>query len=229
MPTLSQYRFQQSFLAGPFDVYNVSYPDSGWAWTADSDPAAATLAWNRPDSELVIDLDPLLNAPAALTQIDGLLGKKAKRTSSLMAQARFFWQVPYYSKDPGRHADWDMLARLYFDFHIDTPRYCANADGNISYYVMAYLDGAGNLQAYVDGWSYSYDGGGPFCTGSINDELNSAVPGGIDPLQNLLDTGLAALAGSTFTSVHLLPGSGTKVPGSTAENADLDAAIAAIV
>jgi hypothetical protein len=228
MPTLSQYWFQNGLLAGPFSVYNVSYPEGGWAWIANGGQSAATLAWNRPDNERVIDLGPLLNNPIALGQVDKLLGGQASRTSAVMAQARFYWQVPYYNQDPGRHGAWDMLVRLYFNFHISTPWYCSDADGNISYYIVVYLDGSGHLGAYVDGWSYDYDGGGPFCTGGINDALNGAVPGGIGALQEFLNSGLALLGDANFTSVYLLPGDGTKAPGDTAENADIDAAIAAI-
>jgi hypothetical protein len=78
------------------------------------------------------------------------------------------------------------------------------------------------------GWSYHYSGGGPFCTGGINDALNSAVPSGVGPLQTILDTKLAALAEIKFSAVYILPGSGTKVPGEHAENADDDAAIAVL-
>jgi hypothetical protein len=228
MPTLSQYWFQNSLLGGPFDVYNVPYADGGWAWVASGAQSAATLAWNRPDNEQTIDLAPLLNAPATLSTIDQLLGSQASRTSALMAQARFYWQVPYYSQDPARHNAWDMLARLYFDFHISTPWYCSDASGDISYYVMVYLDSAGHLGGYVDGWSYNYSGGGPFCTGAINDALNSAIPAGISPLQELLNSGFALLGRSSFSYVYLLPGDGTKSAGETAENADTDAAIAAV-
>lgn len=228
MPTLSQYWFQQQLLGGPFDVYNVHYAEGGWAWIANGGQSAATLAWNRPDNETTVDLAPQLNSADILSKIDHLLGSQANRTSGVMAQARFWWQVPYYSKDPARHGHWDMLVRLYFDFHVGTPFYCSDANGDISYYIVVYLDGGGHLAAYVDGWSYNYSGGGPFCTGSINDTLNSAVPGGIGPLQQVLDAKLGLLKGLSFSTVYILPGDGTKAPGNTQENADKDAAIAVL-
>src|SRR5437588_108340 len=129
---------------------------------------------------------------------------------------------------PAGSAQWAMLLRLYFDFQISTPWYCSDANGDISYYIVVYLDGAGHLGAYVDGWSYNYNGGGPFCTGGINDALSSAVPAGIGSLQNLLSSGLGLLGGTSFSSVYLLPGDGTKAPGDTSENADVDAAIAVL-
>jgi len=228
MPTLSEYWFQNGLLSGPFDVFNQPFPDGGWAWIANGGQSAATLTWVRPDGETVVDLAQQLNSQDILNQIDQLLGSQANRTSGVMAQAQFWWQVPYYGKDPGRHNDWDVLVRLYFNFHIGTPIYCSDANGDISYYIVVYLDGSGHLGAYVDGWSYNYNGGGPFCTGSINDTLNSAVPGGIGPLQTVLDNKLALLSGLTFSTVYILPGSGTNAPGNTQENADTDAAIAVL-
>jgi len=228
MPTLSQYWFQNGFFAGPFDVFNASYPDGGWAWISNGGSSAATLVWNRPDSEQTIDVAPQLNTPAILSQLDGLLSGGASRTSGIMAAGVFWPEVPYYSNNPGAHNNSDMLIRLYFDFHINTPWYCSNADGDIDYYIFLYLDGSGHLQGYVDGWHYHYDGGGPFCTGSINSALNSAVPTGMATVQSILDNALALLSGSTFSTLYYLPGSGTKSPGNTSQNADQDVAIAVL-
>jgi hypothetical protein len=224
MPTLSQYWFHDRFFAGSFDGYNQPY--GGWAWISNTGSSAATLVWNRQDNEQTIDVAPQLNTAAVLAQIDGILGGGANRTSGVMAAGIFWPDVPYYGNNPGAHQVGDMLIRVYFNFHIGTPWYCSDADGNISYYLFLYIDGGGHLQGYVDGWSYHYDGGGPFCTGSINDSLNSGVPAGMPTVQNLLDDALALLSGSTFTMLYYLPGSGTKAAGNFSENADQDVAIA---
>jgi hypothetical protein len=228
MPTLSQYWFQNKFFGGPFFGWNQPYADGGWAWISDTGSSAATLVWNRPDNEEAIDVAAQLNSPIVLTQIDNLLGSQAQRTSGVMAEGMFWPDVPYYSKNPSRHNSGDMLVRVYFDFHINTPWYCTAADGNISYYLFLYLDGNGHLQGYVDGWSYDYSGGGPFCTGSINQNLNNAVPGGMSTVQGILDTALRLLSSSTFSMLYYLPGSGTKIPGSFNENADQDVAVAVL-
>jgi hypothetical protein len=52
------------------------------------------------------------------------------------------------------------------------------------------------------------------------------VPNGINTVQTILDNALALLSRSIFSMLYYLPGSGTKTPGNTAENADLDVAIA---
>jgi hypothetical protein len=226
MPTLSQYWFRNSYFAGPFNGYNV--PFSGWAWISNGGGSAATLAWVRQDDERILDLAPILNAPDILAQVDGVLGGSASRTSGIMAAGVFWPSVPYHDKDPGRHNNWDMLVRVYFNFHISTPWYCSDADGNISYYLVLYLDGGQHLRGYVDGWSYNYGGGGPFCTGAINNALNSAVPSGVGMLQSVLDSRLALLSESRFSMLYYLPGSGTKAGGGFSENADQDVAVAVL-
>jgi hypothetical protein len=227
MATLSDYWFQNGFFAGPFSGWNQPFPDGGWAWISDSGGTiAATLSRVRPDNERVIDVGPPINLPAVLTQVDGLLGGSVNRTSGIFAAGVFWPSVPYHSKDPSRHNDGDMLIRIYFNIHIHTPWYCSDADGNISYYVFLFLDGNGHLQGFVDGWSYDYSGGGPFCTGSIDDQLNNSVPGGMPTVQSVLDLLLGSLSESTFSTLYYLPGSGTKSPGSFSENADQDVAIA---
>jgi len=69
MPTLSQYWFQNGFFSGPFDVFNQPYADGGWAWISNGGNSAATLVWNRPDSEQTIDVAPQLNTAAILAPI----------------------------------------------------------------------------------------------------------------------------------------------------------------
>ena len=111
---------------------------------------------------------------------------------------------------------------------MSTPWYCSDADGNISYYLVLYLDASGHAKGYVDGWSYHYSGGGPFCTGHINDALNKAVPGAIGQVQKALDNKLSLLAAFTFSTMYFLPGSGTSQPGRQRGNADTDLAVAVL-
>jgi hypothetical protein len=226
MPILSQYWFSDRFFGGPFEGFNEPYPVGGWAWISRSGQSQATLSWNRADGETVIDFGQVLSNPLVTNAIDGLLTGDVSRTSGVMAQGVFWRDVPYHDQNPGAHNDWDMLVRVYFDIHIHTPWYCSDADGNISYYLVFYLDGSGNLNGYVDGWSYNYSGGGPFCTGGIDDALNQAVPGGIPTVQNLLNEAIALLASSRYSTLYYLPGSGTQAQGDFNENADTDVALA---
>jgi hypothetical protein len=224
--TLSEYWFHKQILSGPFNVFNQPFADGSLTWIANGDSSAATFTVVRPDTEIVVDLALPLNTPALLASIDALLGTQAKRTSAVKAQAQFYWQVPYFSKDPKRHDAWDVLIRLYFGIHVGTPDYCSDASGDIDYYVQTFLDNNGHLGATVDGWSFHFSGGTPFCSGSITDALKKAVPGGVDSLQGELDSQLSAFSRSTFSALYVLPGSGTKTPGDNAEDADTDAAIA---
>ena len=228
MPVLSQYWFHNGFWSGPFDVYNVPYPDGGWAWISNGGSSKATLVWNRPDGEHALGLASQLDTAQVHTVIDNALGGQASRTSGVMVQGVFWPSVPYYGQNPGRHPASMMLVRVYFDFHVSTPWYCSDADGNVSYYLVIYLDGNGHVQGYVDGWSYHYDGGGPFCTGAINDKLNQAVPGAIGQVSNILSQKLALLQAFRFSTLYFLPGSGTNAGGDHAENADTDLAVAVL-
>ena len=228
MPVLSQYWFATGFWRGPFSVYNVAYPLGGWAWVSNTGSSKATLAWNREDGEHVLSLRPQLDTAQVHTVIDHALGGQAKRTSGVKVQGVFWPSVPYYSHNPGRHPASMMLVRVYFDFHVDTPWYCSDADGTISFYLAIYLDGNGHVAGYVDGWSFHYDGGGPFCTGAINDALNGAIPGSVGQVNTILQQKLALLSVVRFSMLYFLPGTGTNAGGNHSENADTDLAIAVL-
>lgn len=226
MPILSQYWFSDRFFGGPFEGFNEPYPLGGWAWISHGGQSEATLSWNRADGETVLDFAQVLSNPLVTNAIDGLLTGDVSRTSGVMAQGVFWRDVPYHDSNPGAHSDSDMLVRVYFNMHINTPGYCSDADGNISYYLVFYLDAGGGLHGYVDGWSYSYDGGGPFCTGGIDDALNQALPPGMGTVQGLLDEALPLLADSKYSTLYYLPGSGTQAQGDFSEDADTDVALA---
>jgi hypothetical protein len=228
MPVLSQYWFQNGYWSGPFDVYNQPYPDGGWAWISNGGHSAATLVWNRADGEHALGLASQLDTAQVHAVVDAALGNQASRTSGIKVQGVFWPNVPYYGSNPGAHPASMMLVRVYFDFHVSTPWYCSDADGNISYYLVIYLDGNGHVQGYVDGWSYHYGGGGPFCTGAINDKLNHAVPGAIGQVSTILGQKLALLQAFRFSTLYFLPGSGTNAGGNHHENADTDLAIAVL-
>ncbi len=225
MPILTQYWFSQQFFGGPFTGRNEPYPGEGWAWISESGQEQATLSWNREDSEVILNFAAVASNPLVTHTIDGLLTGGVSRTSGVMAQGVFWPSVPYHDSNPSRHGDSDMLVRVYFDFHISTPWYCSDADGNISYYLFFSLDERGGLHGSVEGWSYNYDGGAPFCTGAIDDGLNSAVPAGMEPLQNLVNEAIALDASGSFGTLYYLPGSGTRTPGAFNENADTDVAL----
>ncbi|MBC7784350.1 MAG: hypothetical protein H7144_10970 [Burkholderiales bacterium] len=211
MPILSNYWFEDADFRGETEFFSAHHPAGGWAWINWSNTGAteSTLVWEREDREIVIDLPPLLNAQDILDALDAQL-RDATRTSGIRAGWIPWRHVPFYDKDPNRHGELDLLIRISFDFHVNTPWFCTAADGNINYYVVPYLDAAGRLGAYVDGWSYDYDGGWAICTGGINDKLNAAVPAGVGTLQALLNTRLSLFRDRVFDLVYLLPGSGDK-------------------
>lgn len=212
MPTLSNYWFEDTDFRGQTEFLHIGHCSSCWAWINWSDIGSthSTLVWEREDREIVVDLPPILNAGDILASIDRMLGDSAGRTSPIKAGWIPWRHVPGHENDPGRHGDLDLLVRIFFDFHVSTPWYCSDADGNINYYIVPYLDGGGHLGAYVDWWSWHYDGGGPFCTGAISDALNKSVPSGMGTLQTMLDTRLALFADRPFDMLYLLPGDGAR-------------------
>jgi len=212
MPTLSSYWFADTDFRGDTEFLHVGHCAGCWAWINWSNIGStdSTLVWEREDREIIIDLPPILNASDILDSVDRMLGDSARRTSPIKAGWIPWGHVPSHENDPGRHADLDLLVRIFFDFHVSTPWYCSDADGNINYYVVPYLDGNGHLGAYVDWWSWHYDGGGPFCTGAISDGLNNSVPSGMSTLQSMLDTRLALFANRQFDMLYLLPGDGAR-------------------
>jgi hypothetical protein len=210
MPVLSNYWFVETDFRGNTEFLSIAHGAGSWAWINWSDIGStrSTLVWEREDREQVIDLVTFANASDILAALDRMLTGGAKRTSDIKAGWIPWRYVPYHDSDPGRHGDLDLLVHIFFNFHVSTPWYCSDADGHIDYYVVPYLDGSGHLGAYVDGWSYHFDGGWPVCAGSISDALNSSVPAGMATLQSLLDARLALFADRTFDLLYLLPGSG---------------------
>lgn len=220
MPTLSYYLFDNPDFTGNTFCQSTEYPEGGWAWQNDMgiQPAKqSVLAWEREDSEITFDLVSVLNNPTVLSLIDSSLGGSANRTSGIMAGWIPWKNVPYYTPGTSR-GDYTLLIRLAFNFEIDTPWYCDNANGTIEYMIVTFLDGNGNLNASVDGWAYNYGGGLPFCRGSINSGLDSAVPAAIPTLQTQLNTLITLLnASGPFGLVYYLPGDGSRSANNTVD------------
>jgi hypothetical protein len=234
VPTMSLYSFQRSdpSLAGPFSQNNVTYPDGAWAFADVSgigfNPNTSALAWERLDSEIVIDLSAAANSPTALATINQILTSPASLTGPVRTSYVAWQNVPskVSSSNPNSHQPTDLLATINLDFEITTPWYCSNASGTITYYVFFSLDSGGNLNGTVQAWYYNYSGGHPFCTGNISSTLNNAVPAAMPQLQTLLNAAIALNSGSnTFWMLYFLPGHGL-TSGFIQDNADDNAALA---
>jgi hypothetical protein len=213
MPVLTNYWFEDTDFRGMTQFLNIAHGAGAWAWInwANIGSKDSTLVWEREDREQVLDLVSLLNFPDVLNELDALVG--GGRTSPLRGGWIPWKYVPYRNQDPARHHDLDLLVRLSFDFHVSTPAYCTDANGTIHFYGVPYLESSGRARGYIDGWSYHYDGGGPFCTGSISDSLDSSVPAGAQKIQEAIDIRLELIADRRFDLLYLLPGDGARTGG----------------
>ncbi len=235
MPVLSQYVFKRNHSsdAGPFWQSHIEHRAGGWAWSTiyGLPDVHSTLVFERPDNEQVLDLSAVANNPIALGVIDGLLTGGASRSGPVRTSYVTWGHVPggVRGGDPNRHHDWELLATLNIDFHISTPIYCTDASGTITYYIFFSLDGSGHLHAHVDGWSYHFDGGFPFCSGEINSRLRTAVSGGMSTVQSQVDLGVSLFAGGdSFSVLYFLPGHGIRSGGDFQDNADNNVSLAVL-
>jgi hypothetical protein len=190
------------------------------------------LTVHRPNGEIVIDLGKEIATPANTNLVATQLKKAgASLTSAISVQGVQWPAVPYFFKDPFRHSFLAMLVEVYFNFEIETPWYCSNANGTLSVYLFLFLDSKGHLQGSADGWAYNYSGGGPFCTGAIDSGLNAAGPEFCEQINPVLAKALANAAGISFKDLYFLPGNGTNItnPPLQVQDASVDVAMGLLI
>lgn len=215
MPSLTSCIFQNTDFTGAANCNSIGHGTGGWAWvTWTFSNRRASLARERPDSEIVIALTPVLDTGANRALIDGSLPSGASRITGLRAG-----MVPYSatwggSNLPGRHPAWRVLVDLSFRVRIDLPWYCFAPGGDtratIHYYIFARLDGSRRLRVSVDHWEWNRTESAGVCGGQVASRLNSGVPSGIGPLQNALDAAVRPFSGFTFADLYFLPGDGRR-------------------
>jgi hypothetical protein len=110
----------------------------------------------RENREVVVKLSRMFNNSQTLSKIDSLLRNRARRTSDISAGWVPWKFVPYHDKQPNRHDDLDQIIRIIFNFYIDTPTFCLDFNGSISYYIVFNLDSEGRLNGEVDGWAFQF-------------------------------------------------------------------------
>jgi hypothetical protein len=227
MSLLTDYWFRNQFWYGPLEQYNQPFGNGGWAWISDDDSSAATLTWLRQDDEQVLDLAGIVGNPAVTNAVGRILnGTGATCTSGLTAQGMFWKDVPYSPRDAARHQPWDMLVRIYFNAHINTPWFCTAADATLSYYLLFWLDDAGRLHGSADYATWTFSGGWPFCQGGVNDAIHNAMRNGFATVQKILDAAIPLAASRTYRMLYFLPGNGTRAGGASIHDGDRDVALA---
>jgi hypothetical protein len=226
MSLLSKYVFTGPGLLQGIDfTLNTSSTQTGFLELVSG--ASNMLTLLRPDGEITVEIGPQLNTSSTLQQIDGQLNAAgATRTSSVRARMIPWIEVPYFSQTPASHKPLDMLIDVNFDFFIETPWYCSNVNGTISFFLFFALDNQGHLHARADGDWFQYNGGGPFCTGAIDSMLTPALnKARVNFVQPLLDKLIAPAAGVPFSVIYIMPSNGTRVLGVQPQNATLVATL----
>ena len=224
MSVTSTYSFIQGFFNGVFIGQNtVSAADQPFSESA---PGSGVFTVHRPNGENLVDLGKLINTNANVGMVaKQLISAGASLTSGIRVQAMPWISVPYFIQSPAAHKPFDMLAKVNFDFHIETPWFCSDIDGTISVFLFMFLDGQKHLHVTVDGSWFSFDGGAPFCAGPASDALKAAMPAVRKQVQDLLPQLTSAIANVKFSKPYFLPGNGTKTAGPFVQNASSDASL----
>jgi len=196
--------------SGLVETFNKSIPEQA-ANVAFS--GSNKIIFKRPTAEIPIDITAFANTPATLAKIDSTLNANgAQRTSGVRAQIFFWAQVPYFSKNPFKHQFLDQLVSLNFDFFIETPWFCSNIQGKISFFVIFALDGSKHLVAKADAPWFEFSGG-LICAGKVSDLLTSALNTAQGKVvQPALNGAIALAKGVPFKALYLIPGNANRVP-----------------
>lgn len=223
MSLISQYTFFQGFFTGPF--IGVNLVDNTNSPFSQSSCASPILKVSRPNAEIVIDLGSLVNTNANVGLVaTQLINAGATLTSGLRVQGVPWIKVPYFPQKPASHNICDMLIKLNFDFHVETPWFCSDIDGTISVFLFVFLDNKKHLKVNVDGTWFSFDGGG-LCAGPAAKAFTAAMPGVKAQIASLLPSLISGISGNKFINLHFLPGNGTQALGGFAQNASIDLAL----
>jgi len=226
MSLVSKYIFTgPGLLQGIDTVLNMNSTQQGFLEIVSG--ASNMLTLLRPNGEITVEFGPQLNTASVLLQIDGQLkAAGASRTSSIRAKMVPWIEVPYFDQTPASHKPLDMLIDVNFDFFIETPWYCSNVNGTISFFLFFALDSKGHLQARADGDWFQYSGGGLICTGAIDSMLTSALNKArtsfVQPLLNKL---IAPATGVPFSVIYVMPSNGSRALGVQIQNATLTATL----
>jgi hypothetical protein len=207
MSDTSTYVFLQGFFNGIFSVNNT--PSNNPAFTESFNGSVFTV--NRPAGEILVNLGPQIDTAANVGMVaEKLIAAGASLSSQIGVQGVPWGAVPYFSQHPLAHKLTDMLIRIHFDFHIQTPWYCSDVNGTMAVFLFAFLDNAGHLQVVLDGMWWNFSGGGPFCVGAVSNGLNAAMPSVKSAVLGLLPSITKAAQGIKFSRLYFLPGDGTK-------------------
>lgn len=234
MTTLSTYWFEDTDFRG--NATYVSVPESSdWARIprADLSGVSSVLVLDRPDAETRYDLTTLINL-LGKPVIDGHLSMINVQLAShglgvshrpdwvINAGWRQWRDIGGPTKEPGKtpapHADDDLLVRVYFDVHINTPWWALAVDGRLEIYIWVYLSRS-RVRCRIDAYDV-FTWGGSVLDAAVDGALKGALgqfvasadaQQTLEQLQNSLP--------QDYSRLYLVPGSG-ELDGSGPVNAE---------
>jgi len=222
MSILSTYWFEDTDFRGRASYMNVTHAES-WANTyrGDLSGARSVLIVERPPEEIVYDLTAVVDTQANQMIIDNILKQMSDavtRTTGLNVGWRQWRHIGGPDREPGKtpaqHLDDDLLVRVFFDVHVNTPPGFLAVDGRIELYFWLFLGANHRAHARVDAADV-FTWGGSAVDADVNRQLKGGLPNAKDTAQTLLQAWLDA-SEQSYANLYLLPGSGgTELAGST--------------
>ena len=182
----------------------------------------------RPDTEEVLDLFELFNAPGARARILALLAPPLHVVGPLRLSYAPWEDALVQPLAPDRHHPSELLATLNVEFHAALPA-SVDVDGTLIYYLGFWIARAGTLHGAFEGAAFHFRGGLPSGAQALVAPLRQAMRRGVAEAQSLLGVALSRFTrGRRFHSLDLLPGQGGRRGRRRWGNADRQVVLAAV-
>jgi hypothetical protein len=226
---LSVYEFERERpdRAGPFRETHIPFEGPAGIELPTGEPQSL-LVRVRADSEEILDLFELFNAPAARARVHALLGPPLHVVGPLRISYVPWEDALVRPLAPDRHPAAELLATLNVEFHAALPA-SVDVDGTLVYYMGFWITRTGSLDGAVEGAAFHLRGGLPAGAHALAAELEKAMRRGVGEAHSLLAAGLGALTrGRRFRSLDLLPGRGGRRGRRRWGNADRQVVLAVV-
>jgi hypothetical protein len=226
---LSLYEFEREApdRAGPFRETHLSFEGPAALELPTGEPQSL-LVRVRPDTEEVLDLFELFNAPSARAAVQALLAPPLHLVGPIRVSYVTWERALVQPLAPARHAAAELLATVNVEFHAPLPA-ALDVDGTLVFYAGFWIDAAGALRGAMESAAYHFRGGLAAGAPALSSALERAMRRGLPVLQKRLGAGLRGFTRARrFRSLDLLPGRGGRRGRRRWGNADRQVVLAAV-